>query len=158
MGLIDTLLGNTSESRLKKLRPYVARINALEPEMQKKSDAELLADILNDQFAAIFEYNKMGSCIREFCRNAAVDADGCTYTYWDSGVDTGQPSKGAIRTEVLMNTQVMFGNPNSRDVQSQPYFLFVQNVVLGGDQDHGADGVAPVKGLGRQRTEHQGGG
>ena len=41
MGLIDTLLGNTSESRLKKLRPYVARINALEPEMQKKSDAEL---------------------------------------------------------------------------------------------------------------------
>ena len=49
--------------------------------------AELLADILNDQFAAIFEYNKMGSCIREFCRNAAVDADGCTYTYWDSDAD-----------------------------------------------------------------------
>ena len=41
MGLIDTLLGNSSESRLKKLRPYVARINALEPEMQKMSDEEL---------------------------------------------------------------------------------------------------------------------
>ena len=92
--------------------------------------AELLADILNDQFAAIFEYNKMGSCIREFCRNAAVDADGCTYTYWDSGVDTGQPSKGAIRTEVLMNTQVMFGNPNSRDVQSQPYILIERRMLV----------------------------
>ena len=91
--------------------------------------AELLADILNDQFAAIFEYNKMGSGIREFCRNAAVDADGCTYTYWDSGVDTGQPSKGAIRTEVLMNTQVMFGNPNSRDVQSQPYILIERRML-----------------------------
>lgn len=92
--------------------------------------AELLADILNDQFASIFEFNKMGSCIREFCRNAAVDADGCTYTYWDSGVDTGQPSKGAIRTEVLVNTQVMFGNPNSRDVQSQPYILIERRMLV----------------------------
>lgn len=92
--------------------------------------AELLADILNDQFASIFEFNKMGSCIREFCRNAAVDADGCTYTYWDSGVDTGQPSRGAIRTEVLMNTQVMFGNPNSRDVQSQPYILIERRMLV----------------------------
>ena len=92
--------------------------------------AELLADILNDQFAAIFEYNKMGSCIREFCRNAAVDADGCTYTYWDSDADAGQPSKGAIRTEVLQNTQVMFGNPNSRDVQSQPYILIERRMLV----------------------------
>ena len=37
MGFIDTLFGNTSESRLKKLRPYVERINALEPAMQAMS-------------------------------------------------------------------------------------------------------------------------
>ncbi len=43
MGLIDTLFGNTSESRLKKLRPYVERINALEPAMQAMSDAQLRA-------------------------------------------------------------------------------------------------------------------
>ena len=92
--------------------------------------AELLADILNDQFASIFEFNKMGSCIREFCRNAAVDGDGCAYTYWDPDVDTGQPSRGAIRTEVLMNTQVMFGNPNSRDVQSQPYILIERRLLV----------------------------
>lgn len=92
--------------------------------------AELLADILNDQFASIFEFNKMGSCIREFCRNAAVDADGCTYTYWDSDADAGQPSRGAIRTEVLQNTQVMFGNPNSRDVQSQPYILIERRMLV----------------------------
>lgn len=92
--------------------------------------AEALSDILNDQFASIFEFNKMGACIREFCRNAAVDADGCTYTYWDQDVDTGQPSKGAIRTEVLMNTQVLFGNPNSRDVQSQPYILIERRMLV----------------------------
>ena len=85
----------------------------------------VLTDIINDQFSGLFEFNKMGSNIREFCRNAAVDGDGCTYTYWDPDVETGQPSKGAIRTEVLDNTQVHFGNPNSRDVQSQPYIIIV---------------------------------
>ena len=92
---------------------------------------EILTDILNDQFSAIFEFNKMGSCIREFCRNSAVDGDGCTYTYWDPDVETGQPNKGAIRTEVLLNTQVIFGNPNSRDVQSQPYILIERRMLVG---------------------------
>ena len=91
---------------------------------------ETLTNILNDQFAAIFEHNKMGSCIREFCRNAAVDADGCMYAYWDPDVETGQTAKGAIRTEVLMNTQVMFGNPNDRAVQSQPYILIERRMLV----------------------------
>lgn len=91
---------------------------------------EIVTDILNDQFSAIFEYNKMGGIIREFCRNAAVDGDGCTYTYWDDDVETGQPSQGGIRTEVLMNTQVLFGNPNSRDVQSQPYILIERRMLV----------------------------
>lgn len=91
---------------------------------------EALTNILNDQFTAIFEHNKMGSCIREFCRNAAVDADGCMYTYWDPDVETGQDAKGAVRTEVLMNTQVMFGNPNDRTVQSQPYILIERRMLV----------------------------
>lgn len=94
------------------------------------SAIEALTDIINNQFSFIFEYNKMGSCIREFCRNAAVDGDGCTYTYWDPEVETGQPSKGAIKTEILMNTQVMFGNPNSRDIQSQPYILIERRMLV----------------------------
>ena len=65
---------------------------------------EKLSDILNDQFSAIFERNEMGGCIREFCRNAAVDGDGCMYTYWDADAETGQESRGEIRTEVLQNT------------------------------------------------------
>lgn len=113
---------------------------------------EVLTDILNDQFSAIFEFNKMGACIREFCRNAAVDADGCTYTYWDPDVETGQAAKGAIRTEVLMNTQVLFGNPNSRDVQSQPSILIERRMLVkearkrakaaGASQDD-VDAIAP---------------
>ena len=92
--------------------------------------AEMLTNILNDQFAQIFEFNKMGANIREFCRNAAVDGDGCMYTWWDPDAETGQASKGAIRTEVLRNTQVLFGNPNCRDVQSQPYIIIERRLLV----------------------------
>lgn len=91
---------------------------------------ETFSDILNEQFSSIFEFNKMGGLIREFTRNAAVDGDGCMYVYWDSDVETGQDSKGAIRTEVLQNTQVLFGNPNSRDVQSQPYIIIERRMLV----------------------------
>lgn len=91
---------------------------------------EMYSGILNDQFAALFEQNKLGGLIREFCRNAAVDGDGCLYAYWDGEVETGQAQKGAVATEVLQNTQVMFGNPNSRDVQSQPYILIERRMLV----------------------------
>ena len=91
---------------------------------------EAFSSILNDQYAAIFEHNRMGGLIREFCRNAAVDGDGCMYTYWDAEAPTGQPSKGAIKTEILPNTQVMFGNPNCRDVQSQPYIIVERRMLV----------------------------
>ncbi|MEN6418314.1 MAG: preprotein translocase subunit SecA [Clostridiaceae bacterium] len=43
MGLLDTLLGNTSASRLKKLQPYIKRINEMEPQMQAMTDEQLRA-------------------------------------------------------------------------------------------------------------------
>jgi hypothetical protein len=97
---------------------------------------ELYSDILNDQFAAIFERNQMGGKIREFCRNAAVDGDSCLFAYWDSSAETGQQAKGAIGVEVLQNTQVHFGNPNSRDVQTQPYILIERRMLVNECKDY----------------------
>lgn len=93
-------------------------------------EVELLTDILNDQFTSIFEFNKMGALIREFCRNAAVDGDGCMYAWWDPDQETGQPAGGGIRVEVLQNTQVLFGNPNDRELQSQPYVIIEKRMLL----------------------------
>lgn len=86
-------------------------------------DAQRVTQVISDQFEALFEMNKLAKQLREFMRNAAVDGDGCIYSYFDPDAETGQPAKGTIRTEVLENTRVAFGNPNSRDVQSQPYLL-----------------------------------
>lgn len=80
-------------------------------------------DVINHEFESIFEFNKIGCLIREYMRNAAVDGDAATYTYWDPTVDSGRETKGSIVTEVIENTRVGFGNPADRRVQKQPYIL-----------------------------------
>ena len=82
MGLIDKLLGNTSEGRLKKLQPYVQRINALEGEMAALSDSDLRAkteefklrlsqgetldDLMCEAFAVVREAGKRTVGMRHF--------------------------------------------------------------------------------------------
>ena len=97
---------------------------------------EVFSNIINGQFDALFEINNVGGLIREFCRNAAVDGDGCLYAYWDNDMETGQAQRGNIRVESLMNTQVMFGNPNCRDVQSQPYILIERRMLVSEAKDY----------------------
>lgn len=86
--------------------------------------------IVNEELDALTERNKIPSLMREYARNAAVDGDGCTYTWWDADAETGQAVKGCIRTEVLENKRVHFGNPNDRRVQSQPYILIERRDIL----------------------------
>lgn len=93
-------------------------------------DTTLVTNVLNSEFDRLFEQNKVVSLFREVCRNAAVDGDGCTYTYWDPDVETGQPSKGAIVTEVIENTRVHFGNANDRRVQKQPYIIIEKREMV----------------------------
>lgn len=84
---------------------------------------EQSTEIVSNEFEALFERNRVVTLVREKTRNAAVDGDGCLYTYWDADVDMGDGVKGDIRTEVVENTRVIFGNPNDRRVQNQPYII-----------------------------------
>lgn len=85
---------------------------------------EMLAQVANTELRALFKINKLPSLARIMMRNAAVDGDGCLFTYFDPDCPTGiKGVKGAIKTEVLENTRVLFGNANTRDVQKQPYII-----------------------------------
>ena len=64
-------------------------------------DIDQMADILNKQFSAIFERNQLVGLLREYMRNAAVDGDGCLYTWFDPTIENGQNVKGEIVTEVV---------------------------------------------------------
>lgn len=84
---------------------------------------ELMTEIVSAEFEGLFERNAIVTLVREMMRNAAVDGDGCLFTSWDGSVDMGGGIKGDIRTEVIENTRVIFGNPNDRHVQAQPYII-----------------------------------
>ncbi len=87
------------------------------------SDLEKVTDVINKQFAELFERNKIVTKVREFMRNAAVDGDGATYSWFDPEMETGQEAKGGIVTEIIENTRIIFGNPNERNPQEQPYII-----------------------------------
>lgn len=128
-------VANVSTDNLKlhaeALPAYPFSLGDGEPDPEITDGMDVLTDVLNEQFEALFEHNCIGSLVREFARNAAVDGDGCTYSYWDPTIETGQSSKGDIRTEILQNTQVFFGNPNCRDVQKQPYIIIERRMLVG---------------------------
>ena len=86
--------------------------------------------IVNEEFEALTEQNRIPNLMRVFARDASVRGDGCLYSYWDEDAETGQPNvKGAIRTEVIENTRVHFGNPSDRNVQSQPWILIERREI-----------------------------
>ena len=80
-------------------------------------------DVINAEFEALFERNKLTWLLKEYMRNAAVDGDGATYTWWNAEADAGDGRRGALVTEIVQNTRIGFGNPADRQVQSQPYIL-----------------------------------
>ncbi len=93
-------------------------------------ELERICEIINHQIASIMENNNIVTKNREFLRNAAVTGDGCIHYYFDPSVDNGQPVKGEVRAEVLDNLRVIFGNPNCRDVQRQPYILITRRELV----------------------------
>ena len=91
---------------------------------------ERICEVINHQIAAIMERNKIVAKNREFLRNAAVTGDGCMHFYFDPTIENGQMVKGEIQAEVLDNLRVMFGNPNCRDVQRQPYIIITRRELV----------------------------
>ena len=99
--------------------------------LQASPNTEELLDparIVTEEFDALTERNSIVHLTRRFCRDAAVRGDGCLYTYWDDEEESGavlgeRKLHGAIKTEVIQNTRVYFGNPNDNRVEKQPWIM-----------------------------------
>lgn len=61
---------------------------------------------------------------REQMRNAAVDGDACLMYDWDPDIGDGE-IKGDIVCYDVENTNCLFGNPNEKNPQKQPYIQIV---------------------------------
>lgn len=93
-------------------------------------DLDDICVTVNKQVKAIMERCKIISKNREFLRNAAVTGDGCIHFYFDPTIENGQDVKGEICSEVLDNVRVLFGNPNTKDVQKQPHIILVRRELV----------------------------
>lgn len=93
-------------------------------------ELERISEIVSQQFAAIVKRNRIVAKNREFLRNAAVTGDGCMHFYFDPTIENGQDVKGEIVAEIIDNLRVMFGNPNCRDVQRQPFIIICRRELV----------------------------
>jgi hypothetical protein len=90
-------------------------------DMQVKEFVSLLSNMADMKW----EKDKMDSKLRNLMLDGANTGDFAAYVYWDPKKKTGQLEKGDFCTEVVDGINVMFGNPNNREVEPQPYILIL---------------------------------
>ena len=106
---------------------------------EQKADAveiSVITDALSKYQKTCAERLQLNIKNEQLLRNAYISGTGIAYTYWDNDIDTGlyadisktKKIKGDIAYEVLDVENVVFGDPNSTDVQSQPYILISQRL------------------------------
>ena len=78
---------------------------------------------ISKEIEHIIEVARMKEASKTVIRNAFVDGSGYMMQLFDPDIETGQPAKGAIKNQVVDNTNVFFGNPYSNDLQGQPYII-----------------------------------
>lgn len=104
--------------------------------------------ILNEEFTRIMEQVRFPRLQKMYARDAAVRGDACTYTWWDADAPAGKGIKGRIRTEILKNTSVFFGNPNDNQVQTQPWIMIEKRDMVRNARrravDNGAEDWAQI--------------
>lgn len=95
-----------------------------------EEEARIASEKLNRISDMRWEKNKMDNLLASSLTDAAVSGDAVCYTYWDPNVKTGQPFTGDFKTVLIDNTNVFFGDPNSKNVQAQPYILIAQRETV----------------------------
>jgi hypothetical protein len=77
----------------------------------------------------LLEKFKMDYRVREAMFDGAQTGDYCAHFYWDPNAlpygGAYGPYRGEIKMELVDGLNVMFGNPNNREVEDQPYILLI---------------------------------
>jgi len=95
------------------------------PEFERENQIKELVTLLSDMADMKWEKDKMDSLLKDLLLDGANSGDMAAHVYWDSSIETGQLEKGDFKTELVDGGNVMFGNPNNKIVERQPYILIV---------------------------------
>jgi hypothetical protein len=109
-------------------------------EEQKIKDAAELISLYSE---TLWEKQKMNKKLRQILLDAALSGDGCAHSWWNASIDTMQDAKGDIDCELVDNVNIFFGNPNSADVERQPYIIIAyRELVSRLKEEAKANGIA----------------
>ena len=108
------------------ISPMEYRPQSMEPSMQHKvRDTELA----NAEIKNILENINFDYLSRTLLGDGFDTGDWCLHWYFDKDEQPFKQSnpdiKGIIKAEIIDATNVMFGNPNTRKVEKQPYILII---------------------------------
>ncbi len=84
------------------------------------------ARLLEKEVERALEHAKVKSKNRDALKNACVDGDCCFYVYFDEQAKTGQAARGLPQVDLIDNTNVMFANTATPEVQKQSYIIIAQ--------------------------------
>lgn len=107
------------------IQPMEYRANSEDEVMQKNIH---YADLVNAEVKNVLENINFDAKSRELLSDGFDTGDFCLHWYFD--IDK-QPYKkypdikGTINAEIIDATNIMFGNPNCREVEKQPYIIII---------------------------------
>lgn len=124
------------KKQAKEMQDGILGGNGFEGETPNEVEVSLIADALSSYRKITAERVKFNLKSEELLRNAFISGTGITYTYWNPDIETGLYAdvrkttkiKGDIDFEVLDVENVVFGDPNNDDTQSQPYITISQRL------------------------------
>lgn len=108
------------------IQPMEYREQSVEPTMiEKVKDT----DLANAEIKNVLENVDYDSLGRTLLGDGFDTGDYCLHWYFDKNVQpfkqTNPEVKGVICAEIIDSTNVMFGNPNTKIVEKQPYVILV---------------------------------
>lgn len=126
---------------------------------QEEVEALTAAQMATSEIENLFDKLKMDFRIREALFDGVQTGDYCAHFYWNPDKKPYGGAYGAYRGEICMELvdgiNVMFGNPNTRIVEDQPYILIIgRDTVANLRQEYlkyhpndriGADHILPDK-------------
>lgn len=85
--------------------------------------AQKACDLLNKKAAKIFDKDKMDRKIKKWAKKAAINDESVCYCNYLSETDS-------FENEIISKNDVMYGDENNDDIQSQPYILIRQRKTV----------------------------
>lgn len=94
-------------------------------EDQSEQQVLSLIEMMNNYAEIKWEKDKMDSKVRDCLMDGYTSGCYAIYTYWDANKKTGQNAEGDFCNEVIDGVNILFGNPNSTEVEKQPYIILL---------------------------------